>query len=181
MKTMLRKLMAFAFFTFVFAGVQAQNQDEVNRAIKKHDQKQARQTHWGAGITIGVPMDPLKNAYSTGFGLNLTVDKQMTKLLSITGDVGWTQYFGKEVNNVELDDASMFHILAGAKVRIPLVYLEGRTGYLFGDKDIDAQWVFIPAVGLRAGPFDLNIGWQVLGDAKYMPIRITYIFGGRRK
>ena len=63
--------------------------------------------------------------------------------------------------------------MIGGKLGLSFLYLEMRTGYHFGKTD---ELVVIPAVGLRLGKMDLNVGYQVVGGFNFLNFRVGYFW-----
>jgi hypothetical protein len=139
------------------------SQDDYDRRNRDHN------TSLGAAFTFAAPTHSLSNTSDFGFGLHVLADKEITNILSLTGAVGWMNFFGK--NN--LGNRNGFLLEAGGKAQFSMVYIAGRFGYAFGDFN---HLIFTPAAGLRFKNLDLNIGYQLAGQSKWIPFRVGYFF-----
>ncbi|WP_420583354.1 hypothetical protein [Reichenbachiella sp.] len=135
----------------------------------------AQKLNYGNSVSILVPTGNFGDLYKGGFGVNANFEAKLSKI-AIIGEFGYSMFTGNDLDGSALEDLTAWDLLAGIKLNLlgPL-YIEGRTGYYFGDFD---EFVLIPAVGARFKKFDLNVGYQAAGDVNFMNFRVGYLWGG---
>jgi len=95
--------------------------------------------------------------YDAGFGISFNTELKIVGQFAVTGEFGWNHWKGNsDFPGSKISDTNVFDLLIGGKIGLWLIYLEARTGYYFGGVN---EFVVIPAVGLRLGKFDLNLGY----------------------
>lgn len=135
----------------------------------------AQSLNFGNSVSVLVPTGDFGDVYKGGFGVNANLEAKLSKL-AVVGEFGYSAFTGDDLVGSETEDVSAWDLLAGIKLSLigPL-YIEGRTGYYFGDFD---EFVVIPAVGLRFKKFDVNAGYQAAGDVNFLNFRVGYLWGG---
>jgi len=120
------------------------------------------------------------DAYDTGFGICFNTELKIIGQLGLTGEFGWNHWSGNsDYPGSKMSDINVFDLLVGGKIGLWLIYLEARTGYYFGDVE---EFVVIPAVGLRLGKLDLNVGYQLAENFNFVNFRLGYFWiGGKKK
>ncbi len=113
-------------------------------------------------------------AYDTGFGINFNAEIKIIGQLGLTGEFGWNRWSGNsDFPGPEMSDINVYDLLVGGKIGLWLIYLEARTGYYFGGVE---EFVVIPAVGLRLGKLDLNVGYQLAENFNFVNFRLGYFW-----
>lgn len=135
--------------------------------------QQYRSTYFGGAISYAATTGNLNDVSDAGIGIHFLIDKEVTDILSVTGDIGWTNFFGKE----GFKSQNGLFLEAGSKAGIAFVYVETRAGYYFGDLK---QFTFTPSLGFTFNSIDFNFGYQLAGNRKWFPLRIGYYFNGDR-
>lgn len=134
----------------------------------------AQKLIYGNSISLMAPTGDFGDVYKGGFGINANFEASFSKI-GVLGEFGYSTFAGDD-DIIQVDDLSTWNLLVGAKLSLigPL-YIEGRTGYYFGDVD---EFVIIPAAGVRFKKFDINAGYQAAGDFNFMNFRVGYFWGG---
>ncbi|HEY4652915.1 MAG TPA: hypothetical protein VIH22_00305 [Cyclobacteriaceae bacterium] len=130
---------------------------------------------FGNSVSFLNPIQDMGRYYQSGFGLKVNMEYEIPGTLAFVGEVGWNRWPSKNFDGATIHAAEAVDVLAGLKVNVigPL-YAEGRTGYYFGGLD---KFVLIPAAGLRIRRFDVNIGYQMLNEIKFVDTRIGLYWG----
>ena len=64
--------------------------------------------------------------------------------------------------------------LAGARLKVAFLYVEGRGGYFTGVN----SWGVVPAVGLRFGRIDIQGNYNIAGEDHWGGVRVAFYWGG---
>lgn len=138
----------------------------------------AQRRIFGNSISFLNPVQDFGRFYSSGHGIKANFEFGTAGPLSVTGELGWNKWSASPFDGSNVSDVEAFDVMAGVRLNLigPL-YAEGRTGYYFGDFD---KFTFIPAAGLRIRRFDLNVGYQLLNNIRFIDTRIGMFWGGRR-
>jgi hypothetical protein len=126
---------------------------------------------WAFGVGVGyrLPTGDFGDAYDGGFGANVMLGFPVTPLVTVYGDLGYTNFQGSDAT----DDISVWGFNAGAKVNLMMLYVGGEAGYF---TEVD-EFSLSPLVGMGVGPLDLSARYKLTGDAHWFDLRASISFG----
>lgn len=129
----------------------------------------------GNSIAVLVPSGDFGETHTVGLGLYGNLEYELSEKSALLFELGWAQWSADdELGNSVVEDLTTWSLLGGINFSIlgPL-YIEGRGGYYFNDLQ---EWALIPAIGLRLGKFDLNVGANVLDPVPFWNGRIGFFW-----
>ncbi len=134
----------------------------------------------GNSISVMSPNGALSKTHNFGIGLNGNIEYgfKEDKFGHLVSEIGYSIWSSKEGNQIK-DNLNSFSLMLG--YRAPLfksVYIETRFGQYFGDLN---GFVVIPAIGVRMGNLDLNLGVTINNHSpQFVNTRVAY-FWARKK
>ena len=130
----------------------------------------------GLSIAALAPTGDFAESHTAGLGVYGNFEYQFAEKAAFTAELGHAQWAAEdeEGNDVVNEDIRTFSAVVGLNYRFlgPL-YVEGRTGYYFSDLN---EVVLIPALGVRLGKFDLNMGANVLDPHPFLVVRVGFFW-----
>ncbi len=130
----------------------------------------------GFSLAIILPSGEFSDTHAAGVGFYGNFEHQFTEKFAFvaeTGGASWTA-LDEETNEYVEQDINTISVMAGANYKFlgPL-YAEGRAGYYFRDLN---KFALIPAVGLRLGRFDVNLGANVIDPYPFLNLRVGFFW-----
>ena len=130
---------------------------------------------WGFGIGLGyrLPSSNFGDLYDGGFGANVAMFFPVAPKIAVYGDVGYTQFQGKEIiAGIDADNLNVWGFNAGAKFSLTNLYFGGELGYF---TEVD-EFSLSPLVGIGLGPIDVSARYK-LGDFNWWDFRASISLG----
>lgn len=136
---------------------------------------------FGGGNSVSVisPYGELSKTHKFGLSFNGNVEYGLRKGAAghLVSEIGYSIWRSDE-SVLTSRNLTAFSTMVG--YRTPLlksVYIETRFGLFFGDIK---EFVAIPAIGIRLGRLDLNLGYNMNGDPRFINGRIAYFWTKRK-
>jgi hypothetical protein len=120
--------------------------------------------HFAGGINMALPLGEFSDSYSFGIGLELQPEYRLPGIVSIYGSVGYTNFFAKNIETLNVKDIGMVPILAGGKVYLSPQFFIGAkfgVGLLTGGAD-GSSFDYQPQFGFNGKRFLLNFSYNGL-------------------
>jgi hypothetical protein len=136
---------------------------------------------FGLGANVAFPTGSFGDLYNSGFGVHALIQHPVTPLATITGDVGWTSFSGKDlsldigdIGSIPFsgDNLEMWNFTGGAKVNLLPLGLGLEYGYYTQIK----EWGLVPYASFGLSKIDLAARYKATGDAKWFEVRVGFMF-----
>jgi hypothetical protein len=120
--------------------------------------------HFAAGISVGLPTGDFNITHSVGIGIEAQPEYNLSKMVSLYGSAGYTNFFGKKIDeSFKVDNVGLIPVLVGAKVYVVPQFFVGTKlglGILTGSGDSESAFDYQPQVGYNADKFQVNLGFN---------------------
>ena len=170
----MRRIKLFFTLFLIFAAFMVSGQ-----SILKENHKSFRM---GLALQGSIPTGNFAEFYSMGIGGALLFEGQLTNFFSVTAELGYSSYTGKEVEMPEglvtMENMIVPSVLVGAKFQSGIFYGDIRAGYFMGDME---EIGLVPSIGVQYKNWDFNLGMKALNQYYYGFLRIGYYFLNTRK
>jgi hypothetical protein len=152
----------------------------------------ASQFHFGAGISLGLPIGDWSDFWSFGIGVEAQGEYMFSEKFSGVINSGYTSFLGKTVDfglgSQKIDAVGWIPILAGVRVYpSPKIFIGARVGVgiLTGGGSSSTGFQYRPEVGYNGGPIQIALGfngWSKNGENdNFIGLTAIYVFGGTKE
>ena len=145
-------------------------------------QAQLKRFSLGPYVEGGFPVGDLKDTHNTGWGAGLNADIKLVAGFGVTGSVGYMQFSGNTVNNVEYEKIAAIPVRVGLKYKlISILYVKlesGAANYVNSDVTGSA-FILAPGVGIRVLGLDVATkyeAWFREGTMSFFGLKVGYNF-----
>jgi len=158
---MKRLFLLLSFTALIIAGkAQDNNESTKNSAVG---------FHFAGGLSVGLPIGDFGDIQSIGLGVEIQPEYMVSDMVSIVGSVGYTSFFGKDVDlfgiTFKTDAVGLIPILAGVRVYpSPQFFIGGKlgVGILTGNGNSESAFDYQPQIGYNADKFQIDLGYNAL-------------------
>jgi hypothetical protein len=157
------KKVAFVTVIVAFAiQVKAQN---IDRTYEDDDERMDKMFIWSIGIEPSVPVGNFNNYSMFGLGGSVQGEYKPSRMVGITVNAGYLDYFGTESNGISYSDFHYWPVMGGLKLYMgKMAYIHGQAGAGFGAQDLGNSFWYGGGVGLNLSKaIDLEVrytGWE---------------------
>ncbi|MBO9151712.1 outer membrane beta-barrel protein [Chitinophaga sp. GCM10012297] len=145
-------------------------------------QAQLKRFSIGPYVEAGFPVGDLKDTHNTGWGAGLNADIKLVAGFGVTGSVGYMQFGGNTVNNVEYDKIAAIPVRVGLKYKlVSILYVKVESGAAnFVNSNITGSaFIVAPGVGIRVLGLDVAAkyeAWFREGTMSFFGLKAGYNF-----
>jgi hypothetical protein len=120
---------------------------------------------WSIGIEPSVPVGNFNKHSGFGLGGSVQGECKPTRMLGITVNAGYLNYFGTTADGTSYDDFQYWPVMGGVKLYMgEMAYIHGQAGVGFGMEDLGNDFWYGGGVGLNlTKAFDVEVkytGWD---------------------
>jgi hypothetical protein len=131
------------------------------------------QTYYSLGLGVVMPQDELSDVYDVG----LTFRGQAGLSLAMLGahiQTGVTSFsFADDVTSGD-EEATVYHVGAGARLGIGFLWVGANGAYFFGDGEDGVG--YFPEVGLKLWRLEVVADYRVDSDQTWLATRLAWRF-----
>lgn len=126
------------------------------------------------GVGLAIPVGDFGDAFERGYTVRGQVGLSMIAV-GVHAQAGWSRFPAIQQGDIELADADIYHLVAGARFGLGPLWVGGNGGYFYGDDDQEGI-AFFPEVGAGLGPLEAVADLRVGGDARWLGLRVALRF-----
>ena len=131
------------------------------------------QTYTSLGLGVVFPQRDLADVYDNGLTFRGQAGVSLS-LLDVHLQTGVTSFPLADDTMSEGDEATVYHVGAGARLGLGFLWVGANGGYFFGDGD-DGVGLF-PEAGLRLWRLEAVADYRVDGDQNWLAARLSWRF-----
>ena len=147
--------------------------------------------HFGAGVSLGLPIGNFGDFYSFGIGVEAQGEYMFSEKVSGVINSGYTSFIGKTVDfgfgSQKIDAVGLIPILAGVRVYPAAQFFIGiraGVGILTGGGSSTSAFNYRPEIGYNGGPVQVALGFNGLSkngsSSNFIGLTGIYVFGGSK-
>ena len=126
----------------------------------------------GAGVAI--PVGDYADSFERGYTVRAQVGFSLTAV-GIHAQAGWSRFPAIQTGDIGLADDDIYHVAAGARVGLGILWVGANAGLFGGDDDHDGL-AFFPEVGVGLGPLEAVADLRISGDTRWLGLRVGLRF-----
>jgi hypothetical protein len=148
--------------------------------------------HFGAGLSLGLPIGDWSDFWSFGIGVEAQGEYMFSEKFSGVFNSGYTSFLGKDVDlgfgSQKVDAVGLIPILAGVRVYPATQFFIGARagiGILTGGGSSTSVFQYRPEIGYNGGPIQIALAFNGMsknGESNnYIGLTALYIFGATKE
>lgn len=132
------------------------------------------QLYKSVGAGVAVPVGDYADSFERGYTVRAQVGFSLTAI-GIHAQAGWSRFPAIQSGDVEVADHDIYHLAAGARVGLGLLWVGANAGFFGGDDDHEGL-AFLPEVGVGLGPIEGVADFRMGGDTRWLGVRLGIRF-----